>query len=353
MDTLDSFYRLTPFVVMEALERVDLRGDGSCLQLNSLENRVYDLGLEDGSHVVAKFYRPGRWTEDQIREEHLFLAKLAAEEIPVCAPLTWGQNETLGEIEGIFFALWPRTGGRQTDEFSSEQLKMLGRYLGRIHSLGESLPFSYRAQLNCDRMIDQSIEIINNLTLENSFKERFTSLAQQIGEIYVKASMGIPLISLHGDCHTGNLLNDGKGFFFLDFDDAMTGPAVQDLWMLLGGNDSEYEQRQGLILEGYRTFMPFEESWLKLIEPLRAMRMVYYAGWVAKRHEDPAFQHAFPDWGSKDYWENEILDLEKQICRCVPAEVARHTLPSLASLSEEGENPEELSNSDYFFDWDE
>ncbi|MDC7225091.1 MAG: serine/threonine protein kinase [Spirochaetales bacterium] len=344
MDRNHFFYDLTPFVVMEAVENAGLKPDGSSLQLNSMENRVYDLGLEDGSHVVAKFYRPGRWTREQIEEEHRFLALLDREEIPVCSPREFPGGGTINEAEGIYYALWPRTGGRQVDEFNEEQLKMLGRYLGRIHLAGEQIPFRHRPRLNLKRMVEEPIAIVETTEAENSLKERFARLARQTGERYEELSRGIEQISLHGDCHTGNLLNDENRFFFLDFDDALTGPAVQDIWMLLGGDD--YAQRLELLLEGYETFRPFDRRELKLIEPLRALRMIYYVGWVAKRHEDPAFRHSFPHWGTRDYWEQEIADLEKQTGRCAEETGAATYFPG------ETKPVEELTNEDYFFDWE-
>ena len=338
------FYDLTPYAVMEALEEAGLRPDGSSLQLNSLENRVYDLGLEDGNHMVAKFYRPGRWSREQLEEEHRFLALLASEEIPVCAPMEFPGGGTIRKKEGIYYAVWPRTGGRQVDEFTPEQLQMLGRYLGRIHLAGERLPFRHRPRLDLKRMVEEPLETIGRLDLERSLKDRFVLLAREAGRAYEELSRGISMISLHGDCHTGNLLNDNKGFFFLDFDDALTGPAVQDIWMLLGGDD--YSQRLELIIEGYETFYSFDRKELNLIEPLRALRMVYYAGWIAKRHEDPAFRHAFPLWGGRDYWEQEIADLEKQIGR-----FARVEQNSLLFRKEE-KAVDEMTNADYFFDWE-
>jgi len=340
------FYGLTPFVVMEALDRAGLRPDGSSLQLNSLENRVYDLGLEDGSHVVAKFYRPGRWSREQIGEEHRFLSALAEEEIPVCVPSELPGGGTIGEAEGIFFALWPRTGGRQTDEFSREQLLMLGRYLGRIHRVGSALPFRRRPVLDRRRMIDEPLAVIEGLEMESYQKKRFAELARKAADHYEGTGKGIRRISLHGDCHIGNLLYSGAGFFFLDFDDCLTGPAVQDIWMLLGGDDGDYHRRLETLLEGYETFLPFDQREMDLIEPLRALRMVYYAGWVAKRHEDPAFMHAFPDWGTRDYWDQEIADLEKQIGR-----FGGQRVPA-PSYEEEGRPVSELTNADYFFDWE-
>jgi Ser/Thr protein kinase RdoA (MazF antagonist) len=342
----DFFYQLTPFVVMEALVEAGLRPDGSSLQLNSLENRVYDLGMEDGSHVVAKFYRPGRWSREQIEEEHRFLAALEGNDIPVCVPRELPAGGTLGETEGIYYALWPRTGGRQTDEFSPEQLRMLGRYLGRIHNVGRSLPFRTRPHLDRNRMVEASLDIIDALDTEGSQKERFSRLAREAADRYDELAAGIERISLHGDCHIGNLLHSDRGFFFLDFDDCLTGPAVQDLWMLLGGDDDEAVRRREDLLEGYETFRPFDRRELNLIEPLRALRMVYYAGWVAKRHEDPAFIHAFPDWGTRDYWEQEIADLEKQISRFVVSE------PDRVFYEEEGKPVSDLTNADYFFDWE-
>lgn len=342
MDRTDFFYDLTPFVVMEAMEEAQLAPDGSCLQLNSLENRVYDLGLEDGSHVVAKFYRPNRWSRQQIREEHEFLFKLKREEIPVCAPLVLPGGESIGETRGIYYAIWPRTGGRQTDEFTPSQLESLGRYLGRIHSSGHSL--KHRPRLDLYRMVEKPLEIITQLPLPSSLLQRYASAARRWGDIYGELLDGVPFIAIHGDCHTGNLLMKGDSFFFLDFDDCLTGPAVQDIWMLLGGDD--YSRPLDHLLKGYRTFRDFKDKWLNLIEPLRALRMIYYASWITLRRQDPAFQHAFPHFGTREYWEQEICDLEKQGDRC-------SAFSGITFSEEETVPEEELTNADFFYDWEE
>ncbi|MFO0725117.1 MAG: serine/threonine protein kinase [Myxococcota bacterium] len=310
----DLFLRLTPDWVLRSIEAGGFEPSGHCLALNSLENRVYDLMLEDESHVVAKFYRPGRWSKEAILEEHRFLLELKAAEIPVCAPLAFADGSTLHEVEGIWYAVWPRTGGRPPDELTDEEMEMLGRLLARIHNVGAAEPAPHRRTLNAETYVEEPVRfLLKGRFLPPEWERRYEAAATQLGKAYGEAARGVPTHRIHGDCHLGNLLRGRDGFFFLDFDDMLTGPAVQDFWMLLGGRDAESLRQRQIFVEGYRQFRPFEQRWLRLIEPLRAMRYIHYAAWIARRWHDPAFPHAFPHFNTSQYWERETLDLEAQL----------------------------------------
>lgn len=310
----DLFLRLTPDWVLRAIEAGGFEPSGHVQALNSLENRVYDLRLDDdeGTHVVAKFYRPGRWTQAAIREEHAFLAELKAAEIPVCAPLPFADGDTLHEVEGIAYAVWPRTGGRAPDELTDDQVEQLGRLVARIHNVGASRPAPNRRVLTAETYVTEPLAALEKI-MPREWSARYRAAAVAIGEIYRRESQGVPVHRIHGDCHLGNLLRGREGFFFLDFDDMLTGPAVQDLWLLMAGRDDTDVHQRALFIEAYRQFRPFENRWMRLFEPLRALRWIHYAAWIARRWHDPAFPNAFPDFGSPKYWQSETLDLERQL----------------------------------------
>lgn len=310
----DLFLRLTPDWVLRAVEAGGFEPSGHCLALNSLENRVYDLRLEDGTHVVAKFYRPGRWSRDQILEEHQFLFELQEAEIPVCAPIRFANGQTLHEVEGINYAVWPRTGGRAPDELDDETVEMLGRLVARMHNVGAGKAAKFRRRLTADTYIREPIAWLDqHSVLPREWAERYKKTALQIAEIHQQRSRGVPEHRIHGDCHLGNLLRGRDGLFFLDFDDLLTGPAVQDLWMLVVGRDEHAIAQREVFLEGYRQFRPFEQRWLQLIEPLRALRIVHYSAWIARRWNDPAFPSAFPQFGTERYWQQETIELEAML----------------------------------------
>ncbi|MCC7384513.1 MAG: serine/threonine protein kinase [Deltaproteobacteria bacterium] len=309
----DLFFRLTPDWVLHAVEAGGFEPSGHSLALNSLENRVYDLRLEDGSHVVAKFYRPGRWSKEAILEEHQFLAELREAEIPVCAPIQFADGRTLHEVEGIYYAVWPRTGGRAPDELDEDNAEILGRLVARIHNVGAAGSAPHRRRLDTARFVGESLETLKQGFLPRDWSSRYERAALALGAIYDQRSRGIPVHRIHGDCHLGNLLRGREGYFFLDFDDFMLGPAVQDVWMLIMGRDEEALHLRQVFLKGYRQFRPFEERWLRLIEPLRALRVIHYAAWIARRWNDPAFPGAFPQFNTEQYWERETIDLERQL----------------------------------------
>ncbi len=345
------FYQLTPDVVIKAVENRGLEPTGHCMALNSYENRVYDLRLEDGSHVVGKFYRPGRWSREQILEEHEFLFDLLDDEIPVCAPIRFQDGTTLREIEGILYAIWPRTGGRVPDELSDQILEILGRLLARIHNNGAAKKATHRIRLTGDTYGREPLAFLEeNKFLPGQCRERYHNAVLELADIYDSLCKDVPFHRIHGDCHLGNLLHGSEGWFFLDFDDFLTGPAAQDLWMLAPSRDQEGLRQRAVLIGAYRQFRDFENSWLHLIEPLRALRYVRYSAWIAQRWEDPAFPHAFPHFGTPQYWEEETEDLEEQLDYIHSSSA---DLPENVRRPEsKDEKEEELTNKDFFWDWE-
>lgn len=314
----ESFFALTPEGILDAVESAillhepDLRATGRAMALNSLENRVYDVELEDNSHVVAKFYRPGRWTFQQIQEEHDYLFALMDAEIPVVAPLAVDGESLFESEEGIFFTLFPKVKGRLMDELDKDRLKTLGRYIARIHNTGDRFQFHHRLQLTADLWGKKPLQyILQSGFLDPSYAPRYQAIANQLIQIAEQKLSPLPAIPLHGDCHLGNTLWQQDSPFFLDFDDAMTAPAVQDIWMVVRGRDEAAKRDRDYLLEGYETFRPFDRSTLDLIEPLRALRMIHYSAWIARRWKDPAFAKVFPNFGSPRYWEEEINSLQE------------------------------------------
>lgn len=346
----ESFYTLTPDTVLEAADRAGLKPTGHCMQLNSLENRVYDLKLEDESHVVAKFYRPGRWSRLQILEEHSFLHELAGAEIPVIQPLPFPDGHSVQSAGNIFFSVFPRRGGRAPDELNDRQLISLGRFVARMHNAGSAKAYNHRYTLNETTYITKPFEYLKTEQLiPDQHLSLFEDCVSQLTEIYREVSRNVPLIRIHGDCHKGNLLYGDDGYFFLDFDDTLTGPAVQDLWLLIPERDADGIRQRQIFLEGYRQFREFEDSWLNLVEPLRTMRYIHYCAWLAKRRTDPAFIQAFPDFNTEQYWADETSDLSDQI-RYILRNSA--DMPHSVQPHTEAEE-EELTNADFFWDWEE
>ncbi len=309
------YYRLDPDTVLQSIDSVGLMTDGRLLPLNSYENRVYQVGIEDQDPVIAKFYRPGRWTDEQILEEHQFSLEVADAEIPLIAPLQH-QGQTLHTHEGFRFALFKRQGGHAPELEDRDTLRWLGRFIGRIHAVGASKAFRYRPALTPERYGDLAIQVIKDgQWLPAHLETAFTTLAEDLMTLIRAAWQRAGTtkgIRLHGDCHPGNLLwRDGP--FFVDMDDCQSGPAVQDLWMLLSGNQAEMQPQLNDVIEGYRQFMNFDTRELQLIEALRTLRMLHHAAWLAQRWEDPAFPVAFPWFGEPRYWEDLILGLREQM----------------------------------------
>jgi Ser/Thr protein kinase RdoA (MazF antagonist) len=310
------FADLGPDAALDAVEAAGLRPTGHCAMLRCLENRVWDLRLDDASHVVVKFYRPGRWSRAGIEDEHRFLLDLRDAEIPVCAPLALPGGGTVGEYAGIHFGVWPRTGGREPDELTDDESMALGRLLARIHNVGAMRQPVERPVLDADTaLLDPLDELLDGSWLPASCEERYATAVESLADAYEDEVAEVPFLRIHGDCHRGNLLRGRDGWFFLDFDDFALGPAVHDVWVLVPGHDREALQQRDALLAGYRQFRPFESRWLGLVEPLRAARILKISSWIARRWKETAFQSTFPHFGTELYWERETRDLEELVER--------------------------------------
>ena len=306
---------LSPDAVLDAVEAAGFVTDGRVLALGSYENRVYQVGLEDGAPLVAKFYRPGRWPTAAIEEEHAFALELAGAEIPVVAPLVIG-GQTLFQAGPYPVALYPRRGGRWPELSTAADRELMGRFLGRLHRLGSVRPFEHRPALTVERLVVEPAQFIHGGDwLPSYVRDRYEAAVETIAEAADNAFAAIAprRVRLHGDCHRNNVLWTDSGPHFVDLDDCVSGPAVQDLWMLLAGSAAEMRAQLVDYLTGYEQFMPFDRAELGLIEPLRAMRMVHYTGWLARRWHDPAFPQAFPWFGTPVYFESHVHDLERAI----------------------------------------
>ncbi len=315
----NEFYELDPGMVLDAVEdaleaeKPGVRATGRTLTLNSLENRVYEIELEDESSVVAKFYRPGRWTREQILEEHQFLLALKNAEIPAIAPLSLGASTLAETDQGILFTVFPKVRGRLRDELSPSQIETLGRYLARIHSVGSALRFRHRQPLTVDTFARTPLDfLLKNGFIDLTYERRYREVVEKIVTVVEPALKRAPQQVVHGDCHLGNVLWDGESPFFLDFDDSTVAPAVQDVWMVVNGRGEGADQDRERLLDGYDTMgRKFDRSSLRLIEGLRALRMIHYSAWIARRWSDPTFQRMFPDFTDPSWWEDEVTALEE------------------------------------------
>lgn len=307
--TAAPYASLTPDLVLDAVSACGLWPDGRLLALNSYENRVWQVGLEDSQPVIAKFYRPGRWSDAAIIEEHTFAQELADAELPVVAPLVFN-GQTLLHHGGFRLALTPRRGGRAPELESADQLQWLGRLIARMHVIGARQPFVHRGRLDRDTMVQQPMRaVLDAALLPASLATNYRVAAIRLDAAIaarMEALGPIRQLRLHGDCHPGNVLWTDAGPHFVDFDDARTGPAVQDLWMLASD-----ERAMEAVLEGYQQFRDFDHVELALIPALRAMRQLHYAGWIAARWDDPAFPAAFPFAAESRWWEQHIADLHE------------------------------------------
>ena len=308
------YARLLPDVVLTALESVGIACTGTILALNSYENRVYQLGTEDG-FVVAKFYRPARWSNAAILEEHEFSLELAAHEVPVVPPLRL-KDRTLHEHEGYRFAVFARHGGRWPELATKDERAWMGRFLARIHALGAMRRFAARPTLSIEALGHRSVaEISARGCVPAHLVQSYASIAADVLAAVERnfAEVGAyRVLRIHGDCHPGNVLWTDGGPHFVDLDDCMNGPAVQDLWLFLSGSREEMGAQLADILEGYEQFHEFDYRELKLIEALRTLRIVHYTAWIARRWEDPAFPRAFPWFTENKYWEDHVLALREQ-----------------------------------------
>jgi Ser/Thr protein kinase RdoA (MazF antagonist) len=308
---------LTPDCVLDALDSVGLRGDGRLLALNSYENRVYQVWMEDGPALVAKFYRPLRWTDAQILEEHTFVADLADADIPAVAATTLTDTRTLHAFGGFRFAVYPKRGGRAPELEDRNTLRWLGRVIGRMHALGAQQAFVHRPALTVASFGEESRDFLLThgfipADLVDAYRSVVSQALDGIRHSFIRAG-DVRTLRLHGDCHAGNVLWTDAGPHFVDFDDARTGPAIQDLWMLLSGDRSDMTRQLADVLSGYDDFFEFDSSELHLIEALRTLRLIHYAAWLARRWHDPAFPAAFPWFNTQRYWQDRILELREQI----------------------------------------
>jgi Ser/Thr protein kinase RdoA (MazF antagonist) len=332
---------LTPDVVLDALDSVSMRGDGRLIQLNSYENRVFQVFLEDGTVVVAKFYRPGRWTDAQILEEHAFSLELAAQEIPVIAPLALTPSPDFGSDvklsasqEGRFndihtlatlptadgdlrFAVMPRCSGQAPELDNDDTLRRIGRFMGRLHAVGKQRPFLHRRTLSVNTVGEAARDWL--VAHDSVPMEVSSTWLSTVNEVLIEAQRAFDeaaptaSIRLHGDCHPGNTLWTPAGPHFVDMDDAVQGPAIQDLWMLLSGDAAAMSRQLSVVLSGYTDFMDLDPRELKLIEALRSLRMIHHSAWLAQRWNDPAFPIAFPWFGGVSYWQQQVTQLREQL----------------------------------------
>ncbi len=316
------FATLSPDLVVDAVEAAGFQSDGRVLALGSYENRVYQVGIEDAEPVVVKFYRPGRWSDAAIAEEHAFARELAAEEIPVIAPLLLDAPDALGTgpvpvYEGFRLAIYPRRGGQWPELGTPDDRQWIGRFLGRIHMVGAARAFEHRARLSPGVMGRESVAyLIDGGLVADYIEHRYAQVTDELLDLVESRFEAVgPLryLRIHGDCHRNNVLWTAAGPHFVDLDDCMMGPAIQDLWMLLAGGAAEMRAQLADILEGYAQFAYFDPLEAALIEPLRALRMVHYAAWLARRWHDPAFPRAFPWFGEVRYWERHVAELEEQL----------------------------------------
>lgn len=308
---------LSPERVLDAVEHLGYLCDGRQLALNSYENRVYQIGLDEGAPLIVKFYRPQRWSDEAILEDHEFTLDLAAQEVPVVPPLKDAQGKTLHEFEGFRFSLYERRGGRHPDLESKEQLTWMGRFLGRMHALGARYPYQHRPTLDVQSFGTDSYQyVLESGFIPKELEAAYRSVAEDVlqrVEMRFEESQGVRNIRLHGDCHRGNVLWTDEGPHFVDFDDSRMGPAVQDLWMMLSGDREMMQVQLSAILDGYQQFADFNFVELNLIESLRSLRLMHYSAWIARRWHDPAFPAAFPWFDGPRYWEEQILTLREQM----------------------------------------
>jgi len=311
------YQRLTPDLILDALEAQGYQCDGRLLSLNSYENRVYQVGLEDLPPVVVKFYRPERWSDDAILEEHSFSNELADLELPVIPPIKDAAGLTLHQYQGFRFSISPNCGGRWQEMDDPDHLARMGRFVARIHATGSAAEFKHRHAVSIERYGIESYQYIlaNNflpMELESPYKALLEVLIPRIQSSF-EAAGSLKMIRLHGDCHLGNVLWTDDGPHFVDFDDCCMGPAVQDLWMMLSGDRGQMATQLAHLLDGYSEFYDFDARELQLIEALRTLRMIHYMAWLARRWGDPAFPTNFPWFNTQKYWEEQILSLKEQM----------------------------------------
>lgn len=309
------FEHLTPDRIIEAIESgMDCGLTGLTAPLPSYINRVYELETVDGERLIAKFYRPGRWKRPALQDEHDFVMDCTGSEIPVVAPLELSGGDTIGEYDGILYAVYPKKSGREMDLHTNEGWRRLGCLVGRIHLAGTQRDAHHRLRMHPETSTIPEIELLLKGRFMSTHQiDRFRDVTRRIVEIAMREFDGIELQRIHGDCHRANILDrPGEGLMVIDFDDMVMGPAVHDIWLLLPGTANQSRHEINLILEGYEQFMEFDDRQLRLVEILRAMRIIYFLAWCSTQVDDFKFQTNFPDWGSEMFWQREIADLEHQ-----------------------------------------
>lgn len=313
------YSNLTPDTVLNAVATLGFDVDASIIPLNSYENRVYQIGIHESAPIITKFYRPGRWTNEAIMEEHSFAQDLVNLEIPVVAPSVDSNGDTLHQHNGYRFSVFPKQGGRSPETDNMDHLYRIGRFIGRIHAVGATKPFKYRSQISIQSHGHNAYAfLINNnfipAELLDSYSSTVVIILQKIETIFNQYNYnGTTQLRIHGDCHIGNILWSDSGPHFVDLDDCITGLAAQDIWMLLSGERAEMTTQLSEILDGYSEFYDFNAQELVFIESLRSLRILHYSAWLAKRWTDPAFPHNFPWFNSVKYWQDQILILREQI----------------------------------------
>jgi len=349
-DATDLFLSLIPEKVLAAVEQGGVRCNPVCYTLNSFENRVYEIELEDESRIISKFYRPQRWTREQILEEHQFLQDLDDAEIPVCPVRPFPDGSTLKTIDHIHYCLFERRGGRAPDELSDAMVERLGMLVARLHNVGASREAPSRVRIHADTYVRANLAWFDEhpQVIPPHYRRRYFAAANTIADIAEEYMDGVPVHRIHGDLHAGNLIHREGLLYALDFDDMVIGPAVQDLWLLLPGRDVRTRRHREIFLEAYEQLRDFDRSTLRLIEPLRGLRYVHYACWIARRWHDPAFPETWPHFGTEAYWEKETSDLEDLL------DAIHDTDPALlgATAVVEAQPEEELTNKDFFWDWE-
>lgn len=316
------FFELSPEIILDTVTTHKIDVTGRCLQLNSMENRVYEVELDNpedfnltNNSVIPKFYRPGRWTKEQIKEEHQFMLDLQSAEIPVIAPLVF-DGETLFQCPKtkLFYTLFPKKGGRAPDEMNTEQLEIIGRMLARLHNVGEQKQAEHRIKISPDTFGKQNLKyLMDNQIIPLHLESQYQKAVEEICELAAPLFKETKMIRIHGDCHCGNIISrDSEGLFFIDFDDMLVGPAVQDIWLITPGVDEYAKQDRAILLEAYRGMRNFDAKELKLVEILRSLRFIHFSAWIAKRWNDPAFKKAFTYFDEPQYWQTQVNDLERQ-----------------------------------------
>lgn len=345
---MSDFFELSPDWILAAIESVGLRPTGRYFGLNSVENRVFGVETEDLGRVVVKFYRPNRWRKEQIEEEHQFLFELLEAEVPVVSPLSFA-GKSLFSYQGILYAIWPLRQGRIVEELKVNDCEQVGRLLGRLHQVGQRQSIQTRPKLDILSYAKPALDLLltGDWIPNASLAKRYEKAALQVFSVYETLSKEIPFHRIHGDCHKGNLLVEEGRFSILDFDDFLVGPAVQDFWMLLPFGEKYSDEAWSQFLSGYELFSSYESHWRNLIEPLRGIRYVYYAAWIAKRWSDPSFPSLFPHFGTEEYWSKETQDLETKGEDLRGEQIFDGDVNLEKDISKE-----KLTNKDFFWDWE-